>query len=80
VIGHRNLDLKRIGISKHRLMAGSSRDCAVCGTRLIGPDGRRYPHNHLCPDHTDWQMIVVDNDDDERRAEAVARLTEKPRD
>jgi hypothetical protein len=73
VIGHRNVSLKRIGVSKVRLMAGGSASCVVCGQRI---DRRQhYPPNHVCAEHGDWELIVVDgpNDEAERQA-SIARL------
>lgn len=46
-----------IGISKHRLMAGHSKYCAVCNKELR-PDG---PKRHLCPEHADYTLVVVDS-------------------
>ena len=70
MIGYKNEAQKRIGISKLRLMAGSSARCAVCDKALRRPpDG-----SHKCIDHMDWEMIVVDGGDIEA---AEARLQEK---
>jgi hypothetical protein len=73
VIGHRNDALKRIGVSKLRLMAGRSRDCVVCGQRVDRREN--FPRNHLCAEHSDWELIVVDgpNDEAERQA-SIDRL------
>jgi hypothetical protein len=73
MIGRRNEALKRIGVSKLRLMAGRSKDCVVCGQRLLSPGN--FPRNHVCAAHADWELIVVDgpNDEAERQA-SIARL------
>ena len=52
---------KYLGVSKHRLMAGFSQSCAVCHVDL-GPREPRLPgQNHLCADHSDWYLQVVDS-------------------
>ena len=66
MIGYRNESLKRIGVSKHRLMAGKSKNCVICDKTLRRPpDG-----SHKCADHSDWELVVVDGSN----AIAIAHL------
>ena len=60
-IGHQNTEMKRVGVSKLRLMAGKGTKCVVCQKALVRPpDG-----NHKCAEHADWELIVVDGPNDE---------------
>lgn len=60
-LGHKNTETKRVGVSKLRLMAGGSKNCVVCERALVRPpDGV-----HLCAEHADWELIVVDGPNDE---------------
>ena len=70
MIGYKNHALKRVGVSKLRLMAGKSRNCVVCETRLSATE------IHKCAEHADWQMMVVDSQ--LAGAEARAALMERP--
>ena len=72
MIGEKNETLKRIGVSKHRLMAGGSRNCVVCDKPL---DKAAGDSNHKCVEHADWELIVVDGPNDEAiRQASIARL------
>lgn len=64
-IGHQNTEMKRVGVSKLRLMAGASKKCAVCGKELLHDGSPDSDRNHLCSEHSDWELIVVDGPNDE---------------
>jgi len=54
--------MKYIGVSKHRLMAGRSKFCVVCNAELEHNHNRKpFPRNHLCVEHADWHLRVVDS-------------------
>jgi len=57
MIGYKNEALKRVGVSKHRLMSGHSETCVVCDKTLVPGDTP-----HTCAEHSDWELVVVDTD------------------